>query len=77
MGLITHRFEDNFITTKLDLGKGLGLTLRYTPQPAFTFQYPAERRPVAPRFRGILRLQVAPAACARKSVPPAQSRRSS
>ena len=41
----------------VDLLKGLWLTLRYTPQPAFTFQYPAERRPVAPRFRGILRLQ--------------------
>ena len=42
----------------VDLVKGLWLTLRYTPQPAFTFQYPAERRPVAPRFRGVLRLQV-------------------
>ena len=36
------------------------MTLKYTPQPAFTFQYPAERRPVAPRFRGVLRLQVEP-----------------
>jgi len=26
------------------------LTLKYTPQPAFTFQYPAERRPTSPRF---------------------------
>ena len=41
----------------IDLLKGLWLTLRYTPQPAFTFQYPLERRPVAPRFRGVLRLQ--------------------
>ena len=40
----------------VDLIKGLLVTLRYTPQPAFTFQYPAERRPVAPRFRGVLRL---------------------
>ena len=39
----------------VDLLKGLWLTLKYTPQPAFTFQYPAERRPVAPRFRGVLR----------------------
>ena len=36
----------------VDLLKGLWVTLRYTPQPAFTFQYPAERRPTAPRFRG-------------------------
>ena len=44
----------------VDILKGLWLTLKYTPQPAFTFQYPAERRPVSPRFRGILRLQVEP-----------------
>ena len=25
----------------VDLLKGLWLTLKYTPQPAFTFQYPA------------------------------------
>ncbi|HVZ22372.1 MAG TPA: 4Fe-4S dicluster domain-containing protein, partial [Vicinamibacterales bacterium] len=34
--------------------------LKYTPQPAFTFQYPAERRATAPRFRGVLRLQTEP-----------------
>jgi len=44
----------------VDILKGLWLTLKYTPQPAFTFQYPAERRAVAPRFRGVLRLQVEP-----------------
>ena len=44
----------------VDLLKGLFVTLKYTPRPAFTFQYPAERRPVAPRFRGVLRLQVEP-----------------
>jgi len=44
----------------IDILKGLWVTLKYTPQPAFTFQYPAERRPVAPRFRGVLRLQVEP-----------------
>ena len=37
----------------VDLLKGMWLTLKYTPQPAFTFQYPEERRPVAPRFRGV------------------------
>ena len=36
------------------------VTLKHTPQPAFTFQYPKERRPVSPRFRGLLRLQVFP-----------------
>ena len=44
----------------IDLLKGLWVTLKYTPQPAFTFQYPAERRPTAPRFRGVLRLQTEP-----------------
>src|SRR5947207_2799100 len=45
----------------VDLLKGLWVTMKYTPQPAFTFQYPAERRPTAPRFRGVLRLQTEPA----------------
>jgi len=45
----------------IDLVKGMWLTMKYTPQPAFTFQYPAERRPTAPRFRGVLRLQTEPA----------------
>ena len=44
----------------IDLAKGMWLTMKYTPQPAFTFQYPAERRPTAPRFRGVLRLQTEP-----------------
>jgi NADH-quinone oxidoreductase subunit I len=44
----------------VDLLKGMWLTLKYTPRPAFTFQYPAQRRPTAPRFRGVLRLQVEP-----------------
>ena len=44
----------------VDLVKGMWLTMKYTPQPAFTFQYPAERRPTAPRFRGVLRLQTEP-----------------
>jgi hypothetical protein len=44
----------------VDLLKGLWVTLKYTPQPAFTFQYPSERRPVAPRFRGVLRLRSSP-----------------
>ena len=56
-----QRLQQLFRTFFLvDLIKGLLVTLKYTPQPAFTFQYPAERRPVAPRFRGVLRLQVEP-----------------
>jgi NADH-quinone oxidoreductase subunit I len=45
----------------VDFFKGLAITLKYTPAPAFTFQYPKERRPVAPRYRGVLRLQRDPA----------------
>ena len=61
----TSEYFDFFVYGTLplflvDLLKGLWVTLKYTPQPAFTFQYPAERRPVAPRFRGVLRLQVEP-----------------
>ncbi len=44
----------------IDILKGMWVTLKYTPGPAFTFQYPKERRPTSPRFRGILRLQVEP-----------------
>ena len=57
MGTLSRFFRTIFL---VDLFKGLFVTLKYTPQPAFTFQYPAERRPVAPRFRGVLRLQVEP-----------------
>ena len=39
----------------IDLMKGMWLTLKYTPQPAFTFQYPAERRPTAPRSPPVVR----------------------
>src|SRR5437762_796948 len=52
----------------IDLLKGLWVTLKYTPQPAFTFQYPAERRPTSPRFRGVLRLQTEPASGAQTCI---------
>ena len=43
-----QRLKNFFRTVFLiDLVKGLLVTLKYTPQPAFTFQYPAERRPCA------------------------------
>jgi NADH-quinone oxidoreductase subunit I len=57
MQTITKLLKSIFL---VDLLKGLWVTLKYTPQPAFTFQYPAERRPTAPRFRGVLRLQTEP-----------------
>ena len=57
MQTIVRLFKTVFL---VDLLKGLWVTLKYTPQPAFTFQYPAERRPTAPRFRGVLRLQTEP-----------------
>ena len=57
MQTIIRFFKTIFL---VDLLKGMWLTLKYTPQPAFTFQYPAERRPTAPRFRGVLRLQTEP-----------------
>ena len=52
MQTIIRFFKTIFL---IDLLKGLWVTLKYTPQPAFTFQYPAERRPTSPRFRGVLR----------------------
>src|SRR5262249_37310496 len=57
MSTLVRFFKTIFL---VDLLKGLWVTLKYTPQPAFPFQYPAERRPTAPRFRGVLRLQTEP-----------------
>ena len=37
----------------LELGKGLGLTGRYLFRRKFTVQYPEERAPMSPRFRGL------------------------
>jgi NADH-quinone oxidoreductase subunit I len=65
MQTIIRFFKTIFL---VDLVKGMWLTLKYTPQPAFTFQYPAERRPTAPRFRGVLRLQVEPASGAQTCI---------
>ena len=41
MQTIINFFKTIFL---IDLLKGMWVTLKYTPQPAFTFQYPAERR---------------------------------
>ncbi len=40
----------------IDLFKGLGLTLKYTLKKPVTFQYPEQRRPIEPRYRGRHRL---------------------
>jgi NADH-quinone oxidoreductase subunit I len=40
----------------LELLKGLWLTLRVTFKPKVTVQYPLERAPVHPNYRGILRV---------------------
>ncbi|HJL65441.1 MAG: NADH-quinone oxidoreductase subunit NuoI [Arenicellales bacterium] len=37
----------------LELVKGLALTGRYFFKPKFTIQYPEERTPMSPRFRGL------------------------
>ena len=37
----------------LELGKGLGLTGRYLFRRKFTVQYPEEKTPKSPRFRGL------------------------
>ena len=65
MQTIIRFFKTIFL---VDLLKGMWVTMKYTPQPAFTFQYPAERRPTAPRFRGVLRLQVEPASGAQTCI---------
>src|SRR3954464_2015840 len=74
MQTIINFFKTIFL---VDLLKGLWVTLKYTPQPAFTFQYPAERRPTAPRVRGVPRPQTEPATGAQASLvcaPGAQAR---
>ena len=37
----------------MELGKGLGLTGRYLFKRKFTVQYPEEKTPKSPRFRGL------------------------
>ena len=44
----------------VDILKGLWLTLEVHAAACLHLPVPAERRPVSPRFRGILRLQVEP-----------------
>ena len=37
----------------MELGRGLGLTGRYLFKRKFTVQYPEEKTPKSPRFRGL------------------------
>ncbi|NOR19765.1 MAG: NADH-quinone oxidoreductase subunit I, partial [Xanthomonadales bacterium] len=37
----------------LELLKGLSLTMRYFFRPKFTINYPQEKTPKSPRFRGL------------------------
>jgi len=43
--------------TLWELFKGLGLTGRYLFRPKVTIQFPEERTPISPRFRGLLALR--------------------
>ena len=52
-GLLSRFFLVDFI-------KGMLLTGSYLPKEKFTVQYPKERLPVKPRFRGALRLLLDP-----------------
>jgi NADH-quinone oxidoreductase subunit I len=47
---LTHSIKSLFL---LELFKGLGVTGRYFFRPKFTVQYPEEKAPVSPRFRGL------------------------
>ncbi|TWI12586.1 NADH-quinone oxidoreductase subunit NuoI [Aerolutibacter ruishenii] len=37
----------------IELGQGLGLTLKYLFKPKYTLMYPMEKVPQSPRFRGV------------------------
>jgi NADH-quinone oxidoreductase subunit I len=47
---LKHYFNSLFL---IELFKGLGVTGRYLFRPKFTVQYPEEKAPVSPRFRGL------------------------
>ena len=50
MTAIQHFFKTFFLT---ELLKGLALTGRYTFRRKFTVQFPEEKTPISPRFRGL------------------------
>ena len=50
MNVITNYFRSLFL---IELFKGLAVTGRYFFQKKFTVQYPDEKTPLSPRFRGL------------------------
>ena len=49
--ILAHRFAQTWFL--LELLRGLGVTGRYLGRRKFTVQYPEERTPQSPRFRGL------------------------
>jgi NADH-quinone oxidoreductase subunit I len=45
------RYVNSFLL--LELWKGMGVTWRHLFRPKFTVQFPEERAPISPRFRGL------------------------
>lgn len=54
MNKIKFYFKTLMLT---ELFRGLGLTLKYFFKPKITVQYPEEKTPISPRFRGLLALR--------------------
>ncbi|MES9857365.1 MAG: NADH-quinone oxidoreductase subunit NuoI [Sedimenticola sp.] len=50
MNMLRDYFKSLFL---LELIKGLRLTFSYLPRKKFTVQYPEEKAPISPRFRGL------------------------
>ena len=48
--VVKHYINSLFL---IELFKGLGVTGRYLFRPKFTVQYPEEKAPISPRFRGL------------------------
>src|SRR4030095_6056204 len=52
--IVIRRFKDVYKTSLLlELVKGLGVTIRRLVTPKVTVQYPEEKTPLSPRFRGL------------------------
>lgn len=43
---------NNFVKNAMEIGKAMGVTLKYLTQKPITVEYPAEPVPLYPRFRG-------------------------
>lgn len=51
MGLMDHMSQTLFLT---EMGRGMLIALRYYFEPKVTLNYPFEKGPLSPRFRGII-----------------------